>query len=84
MHGRCWGGYGGILQCDGYAGYKTLAAPATGPGPAVVAFCWSHARRQFHDLAIKAEAPIAEEALRRIGALHAREAEIRGASPERR
>lgn len=78
------GGYRGILQCDGHAGYKTLAAPATGPGPAVVAFCWSHARRQFYDLALKAKAPIAEEALRRIGALYAIEAEIRGTSPERR
>jgi transposase len=78
------GGYRGILQCDGYAGYKMLAAPATGPGPAVVAFCWSHARRQFYDLALKAKAPIAEEALRRIGALYAIEAEIRGTSPEQR
>lgn len=78
------GGYRGILQCDGYAGYKTLAAPAAGPGPAVVAFCWSHARRQFYDMALKAKAPIAEEALRRIAALYAIEAEIRGTPPERR
>jgi len=49
-----------------------------------VAFCWSHARRQFYDLALKAKAPVAEEALRRIGALYAIEAEIRGAPPERR
>jgi transposase len=78
------GGYRGILQCDGYAGYKTLAGATTGPGPSVVAFCWSHARRQFYDLALKAKAPIAEEALRRIAALYAIEAEIRGTSPEQR
>ncbi len=57
------GGYRGILQCDGYAGYKGLADAATGPGPAVMAYCWSHARRQFYDLAQKAKAPVAEEAL---------------------
>jgi transposase len=78
------GGYRGILQCDGYAGYKGLATAATGPGPQVVAYCWSHARRQFYDLALKAKAPIAEEALRRIAALYAIEAEIRGMPPERR
>jgi transposase len=49
-----------------------------------VAYCWSHARRQFYDLALKAKAPIAEEALRRIAALYAIEAEIRGMPPERR
>ena len=53
------GGYRGILQCDGYAGYKRLADAATGPAPAVVAFCWSHARRQFYDLAQRAKAQIA-------------------------
>lgn len=49
-----------------------------------MAFCGSHARRQFHDLAQKARAPVAEEALSRIAALHAVEAGIRGAPPERR
>lgn len=78
------GGYRGILQCDGYAGYKGLADAATGPGPAVMAYCWSHARRQFYDLAQKAKAPVAEEALRRIAALYAIESGIRGASPEQR
>lgn len=76
------GGYRGILQCDGYAGYKSLADAATGPGPAIVAYCWSHARRQFYDLAQEAKSPIAEEALRRIPALYAIESGIRGASPE--
>lgn len=78
------GGYRGILQCDGYAGYKQLAAASTGLGPSVVAYCWSHARRQFYDLALKAKAPIAEEALRRIAALYAIEAEIRGLAPAQR
>ena len=78
------GGYRGILQCDGYAGYKRLAAAATGPGPSAVAYCWSHARRQFYDLALKAKAPVATEALRRIAALYAIEAEVRRISPERR
>jgi len=77
-------GFDGVLQVDGYAGYKGLADAATGPGPAVVAFCWSHARRQFYDLAQKAKAPVAEEALRRIAALYAIEAGIHGASPEQR
>lgn len=45
------GDYRGILQCDGYAGYKGLADAATGPGPAVVAFCWGNAGRQFDSLA---------------------------------
>jgi transposase len=78
------GGYRGILQCDGYTGYKSLAGGITGPGPSVVAYCWSHARRQFYDLAAKAKAPVAEEVLRRIAALYAIEAEVRGTSPERR
>jgi hypothetical protein len=47
-----------------------------------VAFCWSHARRQFYDLAQKAKAPVAEEALRRIAALYAIEGAIRGSPPE--
>ena len=55
-----------------------------GANPAIIAFCWSHARRQFYDLPIKAKAPTAEEALRRIAAFYAVEAEIRGSSPERR
>lgn len=76
------GGYRGSLQCDGHAGYKGLAAPATGPGPVVIAYCWSHARRQCYDLAQEAKAPIAEEALRRIAALYAIEGGICGASPE--
>ena len=48
-----------------------------------IAFCWSHLRREFYDLA-KAETPIAIETLSRIAALYQIEAGIRGESAERR
>jgi transposase len=67
-------GYRGILQCDGYVAYKGLAAPAG----VTLAFCWSHVRRGFYDLAKKNTAPIATEALQRIAALYAIDAEVRG------
>ena len=49
-----------------------------------LAFYWSHVRREFYDLARKKTAPIAAEALERIAALYAVEAEIRGQIPEQR
>jgi hypothetical protein len=72
-------GYRGILQCDGYGAYKGVAAAADG---ITLAFCWSHVRREFIDLAKGGTAPIAEEALRRIAALYAVEAEVRGKPPD--
>ena len=75
------GGYRGILQCDGYAAYKSLADPRAGPGVATLATCWSHVRRGFYDLARRG-VPIAEEALRRIAALYALEADVWGKPPE--
>jgi transposase len=75
------GGYAGILQCDGYAAYKTLAAGNDG---IALAFCWSHVRREFIELAQGKTAPIATETLQRIAALYAVEAEIRGKSQEHR
>jgi transposase len=74
--------YSGILQVDGYAAYKKLGAPdrvdITGAGPVTLALCWSHFRRRFYDIAKGGNAPISDEALLRIGALYAIEAEIRG------
>ena len=71
--------YRGVVQCDGYAAYKTIAAKA--PGEAItLAFCWAHLRRGFFDLAKSGNAPIASEALERIAALYAIEKTIRGAS----
>jgi transposase len=50
-----------------------------------LAFCWAHVRRKFYDIHAAAKhltrgAPLAEAALRRIAALYAIEAEIRGTS----
>ena len=72
----------GVVQCDGYAAYKTIAAKAP-DGRITLAFCWSHLRRRFFDHA-KGEAPIAREALERIAALYAIEKTIRGASADER
>jgi transposase len=43
-----------------------------------LAFCWSHVRRGFYELAASGSAPIATEALERIKGLYAVEADIRG------
>ena len=72
-------GFRGILQVDGYEAYKTLAKR----GEVHLAFCWSHVRRAFYDLA-KGLAPIATEALARIAALYRIESAIRGRSAEER
>ena len=47
-----------------------------------LAFCWSHWRRRFYDIAKRGPAPIADEALRRIAALYAIEDKLRGQSAE--
>jgi transposase len=73
------GGYRGILQCDGYNAYKKFGGATSTDPPVTLAFCWSHVRRGFYDLA-KTKAPIATEALKRIGALYEIEARIRGNS----
>ena len=73
-------GFTGVLQVDGYAGYNLLAETQQ----VRLAFCWSHARRRFYELAVAGSAPIAVEALERIKALYAIEDEIRGQDPEAR
>lgn len=73
-------GFKGVLQVDGYAGYRALAQK----GDVSLAFCWSHVRRRFYELAVGGPAPIASEALRRIAALYAVEKDIRGRRAEER
>ena len=71
-------GFAGILQVDGYGGYKVLAEK----GDVRLAFCWAHVRRRFYELAAAGPAPIATEVLERIAALYKIEAEIRGRSAD--
>jgi transposase len=75
--------YRGIVQCDGYAAYKKVAERPCGDA-IVLAFCWSHLRRRFYDIAKDGNAPIASEALERIAALYAIEKTIRGRSADER
>ena len=71
--------YRGIVQCDGYAAYKTVADAACGEG-ITLAFCWAHLRRRFFDIAKDGPTPIASEALERIAKLYVIEKTIRGQS----
>ena len=73
-------GFKGILQVDGYGGYRVLAER----GDVQLAFCWSHVRRRFYELAVAGPAPIASEALERIAELYAIETDIRGRAAEER
>jgi len=72
----------GVVQCDGYGAYKTLAKRR--PNEVALSHCWSHVRRDFIDLSKEGLTPIATEALRRIAEFYAVEAEIRGRPPQER
>jgi len=73
-------GFTGILQVDGYGGYRVLAEKSG----VTLAFCWAHVRRRFYELAAAGPAPIASEALRRIAELYKIEDGIRGRSADGR
>ncbi len=64
----------GVLQADAYAGFGPLYAD----GAIQEAACWAHVRRKFFDLHKAQNSPLAAEALKRIAALYAIEADIRG------
>jgi transposase len=92
---RHLGAFAGILQADAYGGYNELYEPSRSPGPVTSALCWSHARRQFFELAdIAANArrgktataisPVALEAVRRIDVLFDIERGINGGGAEER
>lgn len=73
----------GILQADAFAGYNRLFDD----GRIVEAACWSHARRKFYDIheqQCKLPGTVAHEALQRIAAIFAIEADIQGQRPEER
>jgi hypothetical protein len=78
------GGFGGVLQVDGYAGYADLARPDRRGGAITLAYCLAHARRYFFEVHKQTADGIAAEALRRIGEIYAIEARIRGRSADER
>jgi len=73
------GDFAGILQVDGYGGYTALAKRRQ---QIRLAFCWSHVRRKFYDLADKS--PVATEVLQRIAQLYVIESNVRGTSADHR
>jgi len=75
-------GFCGVLQVDGYVVYKQLAHASRTGGSVILAFCWSHFRRQLYEIYARGNAPIATEALVRIAKLYAIEKEIRGGAPD--
>ena len=76
-------GFKGILQVDGYDGFKCLAGDRVDQSIRL-AFCWVHMRRAFFQFHASTQSPLAAEVLARIAALYAIEAEIRGHPAEHR
>jgi hypothetical protein len=76
--------FSGVLHADGYAGFRDLYEPRKPGEPPIImeASCWAHTRRKFFDLTASNPAPIAEEALRRIGELYDIEKSVRGEPPD--
>ena len=76
-------GFRGVLQVDGYSGFKALAGTCA-DASVTLAFCWSHMRRHLYDQYVFDKSPLAAEVLVRIRALYAVEAGIRGHPAEHR
>nr|WP_283949641.1 IS66 family transposase [Limobrevibacterium gyesilva] len=78
-------GFSGVMHADAFTGYDALYRPQPGkPARIRHAAYWAHARRKLFDVHEATGSPIAEEALRRIQALYAIEAEITGKSAAHR
>ena len=78
-------GFRGFLQADGYSGFGPLYKAADGRDAVVTEVaCWAHARRYFHDIHVTSKAPLATDALERIGRLFDVERAIDGLAPAER
>jgi transposase len=78
-------GFHGFLQADGYSGFGPLYQAANGqPATVTEVACWAHVRRNFYDIHAATNAPIAGEALQRIGQLFDIERAAMGRSPAQR
>ena len=87
--------FSGILQADAYSGYNRLYEAGRSSGAVTPAFCWSHGRRKFYELADIAKkayrgkrappiSPLALEAVTRIDHIFDVERAINGLSQEDR
>jgi transposase len=75
----------GFLQADGYSGFGPLYETAAGqPATVTEVACWAHVRRKFYDIHVATNAPIAGEALQRIGQLFDIERAAMGLAPQQR
>jgi hypothetical protein len=75
----------GFLQADGYSGFGPLYETANGqPASVTEVACWAHVRRYFYDIHVATNAPIAGEALQRIGQLFDVERAVTGRPPAQR
>ena len=80
-HGIDLAGFAGVLQADGYSGFKSLLG-ARPPDQMKLAFCWAHVRRKLYDVHASNGSLLAAEALRRIAELYRIVAELRGRPAE--
>ncbi|MCF8482935.1 MAG: IS66 family transposase [Rhodospirillum sp.] len=73
----------GCLHADGYPGFNKLyEADAEGNTPVREVACWAHVRRKIHDVHVTTSAPLAKEALERIGKLFDVEQAVMGKPPD--
>jgi len=77
-------GFSGVLQVDGYAGYRELTRPSRPGGAVTLAYCLAHARRQFFEVYQKSQSSVAAVALQRIGAVYQIEERVRGLTSAQR
>ncbi|AOZ71177.1 transposase (plasmid) [Rhodobacter xanthinilyticus] len=58
---RHLGGYGGILQVDGYAAYNQLVRKDGGNAGPRLSGCWAHSRRRFYELHAAGDSQVATD-----------------------
>jgi len=76
------GTYQGILQVDAWQAYDQFGKEEGASVGARKSYCWAHLRRKFIDAG--SNAPIAQDALKRIAEIYGIEKEIRGRPAEER
>jgi transposase len=78
-------GFSGYLHADAFAGYEALYRGTGNQPPRIIhVACMAHARRKFFEVFETTKSPIADEALLRIQAIYAIEADIKGQTADQR